>query len=147
MFFAAKDGEALYSQRKTRLRADCGSDHELLITKFRLKLKKVGKTLDHSGITSVQFSSVTQSSLTLCDPMVAACQASLPITSSWCLLKLISIDLVMPSNHLIICHPLLLLPSIFPNMRVFSNESTFCIRWPKYWSFSFKSVLSMNTQD
>ena len=67
----------------------------------------------------------------------AACQASLSITSSQSLLKLMSIELVMPSNYLILCHPLLLLPSIFPSIRVFSNESVLYIRWPKYWSFSF----------
>ena len=66
-----------------------------------------------------------------------ACQASLPITNSWSLLKLMSIHLVMPSNHLILCCPLLLLPPVFPTIRVFSNESALCIRWPKYWSFSF----------
>ena len=60
-----------------------------------------------------------------------------PITNSWSLLKLMSIETVMPSNHLILCHPLLLLPSIFPSIRVFSNESVLHIRWPKYWSFSF----------
>ena len=65
------------------------------------------------------------------------CQASLSIANSWSLPKLMSIELVMPSNYLILCHPLLLLPSIFPNIRVFSNESALCIRWPKYWSFSF----------
>ena len=59
------------------------------------------------------------------------------ITNSWSLLKLISIESVMPSNHLILCHSLLLPPSIFPRIRVFSNESALCIRWPKYWSFSF----------
>ena len=64
-------------------------------------------------------------------------QGSLSITNSWSLLKLISIESVMPSNHLILCHPLLLLPSIFPNIRVFSNELALRIRWPKYWSFSF----------
>ena len=64
-------------------------------------------------------------------------QASLSITNSWSLLKLMSIELVMPSNHLILCRPLLLLPSIFPSIRVFSNESALCIRHPKYWSFSF----------
>ena len=64
-------------------------------------------------------------------------QASLSITNSRSLLKLLSIELVMPSNHLILYHPLLLLPSIFPNIRVFSNESALCIRWPKYWSVSF----------
>ena len=63
--------------------------------------------------------------------------ASLPITNSQSLLKLISIESVMPSNHLILCHPLILLPSIFPSIRVFSNESALCIRWPKFWSFSF----------
>ena len=62
------------------------------------------------------------------------CQAA--ITNSWSLLKLMSIESVMPSNHLILCHPLLFLPSIFPRIRVFSNESALCIRWPKYWSFS-----------
>ena len=67
----------------------------------------------------------------------AACQASLSITNSQSLLKLMSTELVMPSSHLILCHPLLLLPSIFPSIRVFSNESALSIRWPKYWSFSF----------
>ena len=67
----------------------------------------------------------------------AAHQASLSIMNSWSLLKLMSIKLVMPSNHLMFCFPLLLLPSIFPSIRVFSNESVLYIRWPKYWSFSF----------
>ena len=67
----------------------------------------------------------------------AACLASLSITNSWSLPKLMPIESVMPSNHLIFCCPLLLLPSIFPNIKVFSNESALCIRWPKYWSFSF----------
>ena len=70
-------------------------------------------------------------------PQTAAHQASLSITNSRSLLKLMSIKLVMPSSHLILCHPLLLLPSIFPSIRVFSNESVLRIRWPKYWSFSF----------
>ena len=70
-------------------------------------------------------------------PWTAARQASLSIINSQNLTKLMSIESVMPSNHLILCHPLLLLPSIFPNIRVFSNESVFRIRWPKYWSFSF----------
>ena len=69
-------------------------------------------------------------------PWTAACQASLSITSSWSLSKLMSIESVMPSNHLILCRPLVLLPSIFPSIRVFSNESALCIRWPKYWSFN-----------
>ena len=88
-------------------------------------------------IKSVQFCSVTQLRPTLCDPMTRACQASLSITNSWSLLKLMSIELVMPSNHLILYHPLLLPPSIFPSIMVFSNESVLHIRWPKYWSFSF----------
>ena len=70
-------------------------------------------------------------------PWTAASQASLSITNSQSLLKLMSIELVMPSNHFMLCHPLLLLPSIFPSIRVFSNESVLHIRWPKYWSFSF----------
>ena len=70
-------------------------------------------------------------------PWTAARQASLSITNSQSLLKLMSIESVMPSNHLILCHPLLLPPSIFPSIRVFSNESALCIRWPKYWNFSF----------
>ena len=70
-------------------------------------------------------------------PCTAARQASLSITNSRSLLKLMSIKLVMPSNHLILCHPLLLPPSVFPSIRVFSNESVLRIRWPKYWSFSF----------
>ena len=75
--------------------------------------------------------------MTLCDPWIAACQASLSITNFWSLLKLMSIVSVMPSNHLIFCHPLLLLPSIFLSISVFSSESGLHIRWPKYWSFSF----------
>ena len=70
-------------------------------------------------------------------PWTAACQASLFITNSWSLLKLMSIESVMPSNHLFLCFPLLFLPSIIPSIRVFSSESALCIRWPKYWSFSF----------
>ena len=71
-------------------------------------------------------------------PWTAARQASLSITKSWSLLKLMSIKLVMPSNHLILCRPFLLLPSIFPSIRIFSNESVLHIRWPKYLSFSFR---------
>ena len=70
-------------------------------------------------------------------PWTAAHQASLSITNSQSLLRLMSIELVMPSNHLILCHPFLLLPSVFPSIRVFSNESVLHIRWPKYWSFGF----------
>ena len=91
--------------------------------------------------TSVQFSrSVVSNSVT---PWTAACEASLSITNSRSLVKLMSIDSLMPSNHLILCHPLLLLPSILRSIRVFSNESILCIRWPKYWSFSF-SIIPFN---
>ena len=86
---------------------------------------------------SREFSSVTQSCLTLWDPWTAARQASLSITNSRSLLKFMSIESVTPSNHLILCCPLLLLPSIFPSIRVFSSESALHIRWPKYWTFSF----------
>ena len=78
----------------------------------------------------------------LATPWTAAHQASLSITNSQSLLKLISIESVMSSNHLILCHPLLLLPSIFPSVRVFSNESDLCIRWTKFWSFNFSIGLS-----
>ena len=83
------------------------------------------------------FSSVTLLCPTLCNPMDWSSQASLSIINSWSLLKLMSIESEMPSNHLILCRPLLLLPSIFPSIRVVSNESLLHIRWPKYWSFSF----------
>ena len=96
----------------------------------------INSWLSSSPQSSVQFSSVAQSCPTLCDPMDHS-QASLSITNSWSLAKLMSIESVMPSNHLILCYPLLLLPSIFPSIRVFSNESAPQIRWPKYWSFSF----------
>ena len=92
--------------------------------------------LSHSVqlVSSVQLLSHVQFFVT---PWTAARQASLSITNFWSLLKLMSIELVMPSNHLILCRPLRLLPSIFPSIRVFSNESALHIRWPKYWNFSF----------
>ena len=90
---------------------------------YMLKLKK--------------FSSVAQLCLLFATPWTSACQASLSITNSRTLPKLMSIELMMPSIHLILCCPLLLLPSIFPNIRVFSNKSVLRIRWLKYWSFSF----------
>ena len=90
--------------------------------------------------SSVQFScSVVSDSVT---PWTAAHQASLSITISWSSLRLTSIESVMPSSHLILCRPLLLLPSIFPSIRVFSNESALRMRWPKYWSFSFNIIPS-----
>ena len=85
----------------------------------------------------IQFSSVTRSRPTLCDLMDCNTSGSLSITNSKSLFKLMSIESVMPSKHLILCHPLFLLPSIFPSSRVFSNESALHMRWPKYWSFSF----------
>ena len=79
-------------------------------------------------------------------PWTAARQASLSLTNSWTLLKVMSIESVMPSNHLILCRPLLLPPLAFPSIRVFSNESTLRMRWPKYWSFSFSIILSKEYQ-
>ena len=90
---------------------------------------------------SHQFSSVTQSFPTLCDPIDHSTPGFPAITNSHSLLKLMSIESVMLSNHLILCHPLLLLPSIFPSIRVFSNKSILHIRWPQYWSFSFSISL------
>ena len=94
----------------------------------------------HSLCSSVQFSrSVVSASL---QPHGLRHARPLSISNSWSLLKLMSIQSVMPSSHLILCHPLLLLPSVFPSFRVFSNESALRIRWPKYWSFSFSISLS-----
>ena len=88
-------------------------------------------------LISLQFRSVAQLCRSLCDPMNYSTPASFPTTNSWNLFKLMSIESEMLSNHLIFCCPLLLLPSIFPSIRVFSNESGLHIRWLKYWSFSF----------
>ena len=88
-------------------------------------------------ILHVQFSSVTKSCLTLCDPVDCSTPGFPVHHQLWNLLKLMFIKSVMPSNHLTLCHPLLLLPTIPPSIRVFSNESTLRMRWPKYWSFSF----------
>ena len=88
--------------------------------------------------SSVQFSRVWL----FVTPWIAACQACLSITNSRSSLKLMSIESVMPSNHLILCRPLFLLPPIPPSVRVFSNESTLHMRWPKYWSFSFSTIPS-----
>ena len=97
---------------------------------------------NHHSITNpfshiLSVSSVAQLCLTIYSPMDCSMQASLSITNSWSLFKLMFIKSVMPSNHLILCNPLLLLPSIFPGSRVFFSELVLCIRWPKYWSFSF----------
>ena len=106
-------------------------------TKIRLITLFAVKDGEALTLSSVQLSSVTQSCTTLCNPWTTAHQAILSITNFQSLLKLMSIELVMSSNHLILCHPLLLLPSIFPSIRVFSNESVLHIRWPEDWSFSF----------
>ena len=91
----------------------------------------------HHSFRVYQFSSVAQLVRIFATPWTAACQASLSITNSWSLLKLMPFELVMPSNHLILCCSLLLLPLIFPSIRVFSKESVLHIRWPNYWSISF----------
>ena len=97
-------------------------------------IREIHSTQSHKRGLRVSFSSVTQSCPTLCNPMDCS---TLGIINSWSLLKLMSIKSVIPSNHLILCHPLLLPPSVFSSIRVFSNESVFHSRWPKYWSFSF----------
>ena len=104
----------------------------LVYIKTKVKVENVSSKITY--FSSVQSLSHVQLFGT---PGTAACQASLSITNSWSLLKLMSIESVMPSNHLIFFQPLLLVPSIFPSIRVFSNESVLCIRWTKYWSFSF----------
>ena len=122
----------------SKITVDGDCSHEI---KRRLLLgRKVMSNLSQS----VQFSHSVQLFVT---PRTAALQASLCNTNSRSSPRPMSIESVMPSNHLILCCPLLLLPSIFPSIRGFSNESALHIRWPKYWSFSFKSVLPMNTQD
>ena len=111
------------------------------LTKYRIKVIQ--------SYQSVQFSSIQSLSHVwlFVTPWTIAHQACLSITNSRSLLKLMSIESVMPSNHLIVCHPLLLLPPMPPSIRVFSNESALHIRWPKYWSFSFNVSPSVNTQD
>ena len=108
----------------------------------RIRHEWVTNTFTHvslSLINIIQFSSVQPLSRVrlFVTPWIAAYQASLSITNSWSLLKHMYIQSVMPSSHFILCHPFLLLPPIPPSIRVFSSESTLCIRWPKYWSFSF----------
>ena len=108
---------------------------------LKLNIQKT-KIMASDPISSLQFSSFTESCPTLCDPKTTARQASPSITNCWSLPKPMSIESVMPSNRLILCFPLLLLSSIFPRIRVFSNESGLHIRQPKYWSFSFNISLS-----
>ena len=104
--------------------------HFLISSKFKISSPK-------SGLNKDQFSSVAQSCPTLCNPMDCSMPGFPVHHQIWSLLKIMCIELVMPSNHLILCHPLPLLSSIFPSIRVFSNESVLCISWPKYWSFNF----------
>ena len=127
---------AVANKQKKELSLSLSLFLSLSLSRSFIKKKKEGCTATHHhGLA--QFSSVAQSCPTVCDPWTAARQASLSITNSLSLLKLMSITLVMPSNHLILCCPLFLLPSIFPSIRIFSNELVLYIRWPKYWSFSF----------
>ena len=111
------------------------------------QLASPSSLLNRRHLRSVQFSSFIQSCPTLCDPINHSTPGlpvhHQPLESP----KPMSIESVMPSNHLILYSPLLLLPSIFPSIRVFSDESALCIRWPKYWSFSFNIVPPVNTQD
>ena len=107
-------------------------DCKAIIFQLKLKIKKINNF--KFGLSSVQLPSHVQLFAT---PWTTACQASLSINSSRSPPKSMSIESVMPSNHLILCHPYLLMPSIFPSIRVFSNESAVYIRWPKFWSLSF----------
>ena len=108
----------------------------ILTEDIQMANKQIKRYSISSDIQFSSFQSLSHVQL-FATPSTATHQASLSITNSRSLLKPMSIESVMPSNHLILCRPLLLLPSIFPNIRVFSNESVFCIRWPEYWSFSF----------
>ena len=122
-------GSIVFSLRSLTLTS---ASSRLLLNPFSIFFSSI--IVFFSSVTSV--SSVTQSCLTLCDLMDCS-MPGFPVLYSWSLLRLISITSVMQSSHLILCHPLFLLPSIFPSIRVFSNESVLHIRWPKYWSFSF----------
>ena len=125
--------------------AHTGVPHRVLRDRVRTsrRLRAVLHTISAVEFSSVQSLSRVQLSAT---PWTAARQASLSFTISQSLPKLVSIEPKMPFSHLILSHPLLLLPSVFPSIRVFSSESAFCIRWPKYWSFSFSISPSMNIQ-
>ena len=132
--FKTGDADSIYGQgTKISLTTE---QLEKLKGRPTLSKKKEKENPSSVPIHSVQFSSVAQSCPTLWDPMVTR-QAFLFFTISRSLLKLTSIESVMPSNHLILCRPLLLLPPTFPSIRVFSSESALRIRWPKDWSFSF----------
>ena len=121
---------------------------EVIVKCFSRSLLNLYKSVSFRSVHTrcpdmlLQFSSVAQSCPTLATPWIAARQASLSITNSRSSLRLTSIESVMPSSHLILWCPLLLLPPLPPSIRVFSNESTLCMRWPKYWSFSFSIIPS-----
>ena len=117
----------------------CSSHKQgLVVSEFQFQISRRKNEISSAlGHMFTQFSSVAQSCPTLWTPWTAAHQASLSIINSQSLLKVMSIESVMPSNHLILCHPLHLPLSIFPSIRVFSNESVLPIRWPQNWSFSF----------
>ena len=127
----------LQSMRLQRVRHDwacaCTHTHTVILLPWSIM---VSNHIFVPVTIVTKFSSVAQSCPTVCDPMDCSIQG-FSITNSRSLLKLMSIESVMPSSHLSLCRPLLLLPSIFPSVRVFSNESVLCIRWPKYWSLSF----------
>ena len=117
------------------LSANCSTNAYYYLGCYREELPVTLEAVYKGALThSLQLLSHVQLFVT---PWTAARQASLSITNSWSLLRLMSIESVMPSNHLILCQSLLLLPSIFPSIRVFSNESALLIRWLKYWSFGF----------
>ena len=117
----------------------CGHKDSDTTERLTLSLSRLIKAVHYPIIITIQFNSVHSLSHVrlFATPWTAARQASLSIANSRSLLKIMSIKSVMPSNHLILCRPLLLPPSIFPSIRVFSNESVLHIKWPKYWSFSF----------
>ena len=134
-----EEPDGLWSTGLQRVRCHWVSEHTHRQCNW-LSLHSQISSLNIIQLSSVQSLSCVWISVT---SWTAARQASLSLTNSWSLLKLMSTVSVIPSNHLILCCPLLLLPSIFPSIRVFSNESVLCIRWPKYWSFSF-SISSSN---
>ena len=132
-----KDSVKVYRDRRTVFKKNSSSWIRPVAKKLPLVRKNFTSWRNFGWRPSVQFSSVAQSGPTLCKTLNCSTQAFLSITNSRNLLKLMSIKSVIPSNHLILCPPLLLLPPIPSSIRVFSNESALCIRWPKYWSFSF----------
>jgi len=116
----------------------CSLSYSKLLSKCSaLVMSSVKPVASHPVFRLFQFSSVTQSCPTFCDLVDYSKPVFLSITNSQNLLRLMSVESVMPSNHLILCHPLLLLPLVLPSNKVFSSESVLHIRWPKYWSFSF----------